>query len=158
VTPTFGQMVPMPDVDQKAYEQLIKNMPKYLQVWQSNVKDGNMYTYALRRDDMQLYFSYNEDDGRAILSIIRLVGRDGRLGAIAVLHLTDEDLDGRPDRALYASYFLGGGGLMTSLNTPSDVPTSNDLQAWNTWMAVMIKYFNDYVEQVNLPENVDPEQ
>jgi hypothetical protein len=80
------------------------------------------------------------------------------LGTLAVLHLTDDDLDGQPDNALYASYFLGMGGLMTSLNTPSGVPSANDLSAWNTWMAVMIEYFNDYVEQVNQPENVDPEQ
>ena len=156
MTPTYGWTAPK--LDKKAYKQLLVDMPKYMQVWQSNVKDGNMYTYSLQRDDMHLYFSYNESEGKTILSIVRILSRDGRLAAIAILHLTDEDADGQPDRAIYTSYFLGMKSLMTSLNTPSDVPSVIDLDAWNTWMAVVIQYFQEYVEQVNLPENVDPEQ
>lgn len=147
----------MPKLDQQAYKQLLIDMPKYVQVWRSNVKDGEMYTYSLRRPDMHLYFSYNKDEGSAVLTIIRQLYKNGRLAAIATLHLVDKDNDSQPDEAFYTSYFFGTKGIYTSLNVPSGPPSANDIDAWNSWMAVVIKYFNDSVEEANQPENVDPD-
>lgn len=149
--------MPMPALDKQDYKQLLVDMPEYLQIWRSNVKDGAMYTYNLKNTEMQIYFTYSKDEGKTILSLVRQLYRDGHLVAIAILHLTDKDIDGQPDSALYTSYFFGPKSIQTSFNTPSDVPSANDINAWNTWMALLIQQFNRTVEEMNQPENVDPE-
>ena len=59
ITPALGKIMPMPKLDKQDYRQLLADMPEYLQIWRSNVKDGALYTYNLKNPDMQMYFSYN---------------------------------------------------------------------------------------------------
>ena len=77
------------------------------------------------------------------------------MAAIAILHLTDEDLDGLPDSALYACHYLDPyGRLAGATNIPSEAPTEKDLEAWHGWLAMMIGELQDHIEKSDL---IDPD-
>lgn len=131
---------------------MVDNLQNVSQAWRANAKPGEFYTYSMKSPVMHVYITYNKLTNSLLLSVEKpIYNRNGKMGAVAVLHLTDKDLDGVPDSALYACHFLDEyGGLVGATNIPSEAPTAKDIEAWHGWLRVMIDVLQDHVEKTDL--------
>lgn len=131
---------------------MIEDLQQATTPWFASVKDGAFYTFSMKSPMIHVYVTYSKSSKRLLLSIEQpLYTRTGQVAAIAIVHLTDEDLDGLPDSALYACHYLDPQGrLIGATNIPSEIPTENDIYAWHDWLRVLIDELNDHIEKVDL--------
>jgi hypothetical protein len=131
---------------------MIENLQHVAQPWRANVKDGEFYTFSMKSPIMHVYITYNKLTKRLLLSVEKpIYNRNGKMTAIAILHLTDNDLDAVPDSALYACHFLDEyGRLVGATNIPSEDVTAKDIEAWHGWLRVMIDTLQDQADEVDL--------
>jgi hypothetical protein len=134
---------------------MIEDLQQVATPWRASAKEGEYYTFSMKSPLMHVYITYNKITNSLLLSVEKpIYNRSGRMAAIAILHLTDRDLDGVPDSALYACHFLDTQGrLAGATNIPSEAPTAQDLEAWHGWLRVMIDTLQDHVEKLDL---IDP--
>jgi hypothetical protein len=131
---------------------MVEDLQNVVSPWRANVKDGEFYTFSMKSPLMHVYVTYNKLTKRLLLSVEKpIYNRHGKMTAIAILHLTDNDLDAVPDSALYAYHFLDmQGRLAGATNIPSEEPTANDMAAWHGWLRIMIDTLQDQAEEVDL--------
>jgi len=131
---------------------MVDDLQHVAQPWRANVKDGEFYTFSMRSPIMHVYVTYNKLTNRLLLSIEKpIYNRNGKMASIAILHLTDSDLDAVPDSALYACHFLDEQGrLVGATNIPSEDVTAKDIEAWHGWLRVMIDAIQDQAGNVDL--------
>jgi hypothetical protein len=135
---------------------MIDNIKQVATAWRANVKEGKLYTFSMKSPLMHVYVTYSDGSNRLLLSVEKpIYNNTGQTVAIAILHLTDKDLDGLPDSALYACHFLSQGRLVGATNIPSEAPTAKDLEAWHGWLRVMIDEIQDHVDNT---DQFDPDR
>ena len=110
----------------------------------------------MKSPQIHIYVTYDEEANKLMLSVERsLYSSSGRLVGIAAIHMTDLDCDSVPDTVTYTCYYFGPTGrLATSLNMPAGEPTEKDLDAWHSWLLVMVDQIDEYIQQ---SDNVDPD-
>lgn len=142
----------MPEINKQEYLQMVEDLQNASSPWRANVKDGEFYTFSMKSPVMHVYVTYNKLTKRLLLSLEKpIYNRNGKMTAIAILHLTDKDLDAVPDSALYACHFLDEQGrLVGATNIPSEEPTAKDMIAWHGWLRIMIDTLQDQAGKVDL--------